>query len=431
MFENGGRMLEERSRCSDLDARGSKHGERSCNFRLHQIKIYPRTVKCPFLPVLDRTLEPIKIFVSYARRDQELCAELITRLKSLKSRGWIEDWHDGQIVAGSEWEKEIKKQLNASRIILLLISDDFIASDYCYYKELMPALERHDRKEAYVIPVILRPSDWEDTPFGKLQALPEDALPITKWGNRDDAFLSVARGIRRTVEQLRQEHQQKLEQIEQERQQQDQRRIQQIWEEQERQRQAERERLKQQEEQRRLEQMREEKHQARPESLQNRNLQTVVQTSRPTGLPWKLLCLVVLCCSLFKFALAISSNQVQSLSWVMGAFAAIVVWTWTIFVASRGGEAVAVVMARVWTVVGIAICTSTIIFTIRNGGKINPSDLISVASAWVSPVCGAWSWALIELLNSSFRKIHAILILSFSSAIGLALGALMSRIIHL
>ncbi len=159
------------------------------------------------------TSEPIKIFVSYARRDQSLRAELIQRLKILKSQGWIEDWHDGQISAGSEWEKEIETHLNSAQIILLLISSDFLASDYCYHNELRKALERHDRNEACVIPIILRPVDWHEAPFGKLHALPEDARPVTKWENHDDAFLSIERGIRWTVEQLR-EYQRKLERIE-------------------------------------------------------------------------------------------------------------------------------------------------------------------------------------------------------------------------
>ena len=86
-------------------------------------------------------------------------------------------WHDRNISAGTEWEREINKHLNEADIILLLISPDFIASDYCYSKEMKWAMDRHERGEARVIPIILRPVDnWKGAPFGKLQALPKDSF---------------------------------------------------------------------------------------------------------------------------------------------------------------------------------------------------------------------------------------------------------------
>lgn len=90
--------------------------------------------------------------------------------------------------------------METSDIIVLLISPDFIASDYCYEKEMRRALERHDKGESILIPVIVRPSDWERSPFSKLQALPTDVKPVTKWTNRDEAWLDVAKGIRRAIE---------------------------------------------------------------------------------------------------------------------------------------------------------------------------------------------------------------------------------------
>ena len=79
---------------------------------------------------------------------------------------------------------------------------DFLASDYCYDVEVKRAMERHDAGEARVIPVILRPVDWKGAPFGKLQALPRDARPVTEWPNRDQAFLDIAQGIRAAAEEL-------------------------------------------------------------------------------------------------------------------------------------------------------------------------------------------------------------------------------------
>lgn len=213
----------------------------------------------------NRTSEPIKVFVSYARRDQDLCVELIKHLKILKNQGWIQDWHDGQISAGSEWEKEIETHLNSAQIILLVISSDFLASDYCYHKELKKALERHDHREACVIPVILRPTDWYDAPFGKLQVLPEGALPITKWENHDDAFLSVARGIRQIVEQLRQEQQRKISNSEQKQREQEQQKLKRIKEEQEEQRKLQQIKKEQEEEQRKLQQIKKEQERKQQE----------------------------------------------------------------------------------------------------------------------------------------------------------------------
>jgi hypothetical protein len=120
----------------------------------------------------------------------------------LKKEGLIMGWYDREIRAGAEWASEIEAHLNSAHVILLLISPDFMASDYCYSIEMKRALERHNALEARVIPVILRPTDWERAPFGKLQALPTDRKPITRWSNRDEAFLQVAQDIRKVVDEL-------------------------------------------------------------------------------------------------------------------------------------------------------------------------------------------------------------------------------------
>lgn len=116
----------------------------------------------------------------------------------------IDTWHDRDISAGTEWEPEIQKHLNEAQIILLLVSPDFMASEYCYGIEMKKAMERHERKEAHVIPVILRPVLWHGSSFGKLQALPIDGKPITdpEWHNLDKAFFSVAEGIYQIIQHL-------------------------------------------------------------------------------------------------------------------------------------------------------------------------------------------------------------------------------------
>jgi hypothetical protein len=84
---------------------------------------------------------------------------------------------------------------------LLLVSSDFLFSDYCYEKEGMRAMERDSAKEARVIPVILRPCDWTNTPFSKLQMAPKDQ-PVVKWGDRDEAYLNVVQEIRKVLREL-------------------------------------------------------------------------------------------------------------------------------------------------------------------------------------------------------------------------------------
>jgi hypothetical protein len=147
-------------------------------------------------------IDPIKVFISYSHRDDELKDTLITHLANLKRQKKITAWQDRAIEGGQEWEAQIKQQLESAQIILLLISPDFMASDYCYDVEMERAIARHDAGTARVIPVILRPCDWKDSPFSKLQALPKEAKAVTQWGDRDAAFLDVVQGIRRAVETL-------------------------------------------------------------------------------------------------------------------------------------------------------------------------------------------------------------------------------------
>src|SRR5215813_6087717 len=125
----------------------------------------------------DGSVEPIKLFYCYARVDKTLRDKLDLHLASLKRSGWITSWYDGEIIPGTQWEEEINDRLNTADIILLLISPDFIDSDYCYSKEMIQAIARHDAGNACVIPVSLRPVFLQNAPFSKLQMLPEDAKP--------------------------------------------------------------------------------------------------------------------------------------------------------------------------------------------------------------------------------------------------------------
>ena len=107
------------------------------------------------------------------------------------------------IGAGEEWREAIRTQLGRADVILLLVSPDFLASDFIFDEELATALKRHERGSARVVPIILRPCAWQRSPIGQLQALPKDAKPITTWSNRDSAWTNVGDGLHRLLEDLR------------------------------------------------------------------------------------------------------------------------------------------------------------------------------------------------------------------------------------
>lgn len=143
---------------------------------------------------------PLELFYCYDRKDEGLRERLETHLKLMQRTGLIEEWHDRKIGASEEWEDEINQHLESAPIILLLVSANFLASDYVWDVEMKRAMERHERGEARVIPIILSPCDWQAAPFAKLQALPKDAKPVTTWSNRDMAFMEIAKGIREVIE---------------------------------------------------------------------------------------------------------------------------------------------------------------------------------------------------------------------------------------
>ncbi len=147
--------------------------------------------------------EAVRVAFSYSHKDEELRDQLETHLKLLQRQGHISTWHDRKIMPGDKWVGVIDDSFRRADLILLLVSADFLASDYCYEIEMKTALERHSKAQAKVVPVILRACDWQDAPFGKLQGLPKDTNPVTSWPIRDEAWNDVAQGIKRTVDEMR------------------------------------------------------------------------------------------------------------------------------------------------------------------------------------------------------------------------------------
>ncbi len=142
------------------------------------------------------------VFFSYSHADEAWRDQLETHLAMLKRQGIIETWHDRKILAGGALEDAIDQHVENDDIVLLLVSPDFLNSDYCYTREMTRALERHAKGEAVVIPIILRSCDWLHSPLKDLRATPMDGRPINKWPDHDEALLQVANDVRAAASRL-------------------------------------------------------------------------------------------------------------------------------------------------------------------------------------------------------------------------------------
>jgi internalin A len=142
----------------------------------------------------------VSVLLSYSHKDEALRDRLEVHLKLLQRQRLISTWHDRKILPGEVWADQVDAHLRSASLIILLISADFIASDYVWGQEVKVALERHDVGEAVVVPIMLRPCDWESAPFAKLEGLPRGMRPITKFVDNEEGWTEVALGIRAVVE---------------------------------------------------------------------------------------------------------------------------------------------------------------------------------------------------------------------------------------
>ena len=137
-----------------------------------------------------------KVFISYSHKDESFKDDLIEHMSNLKRSGIISEWNDRKIIPGADWSKDISENLKNSDLILYLVSSSFLASEYCVNIEAKTALQMHQDGKAQLIPIVIRPVDWSDSAFSKLQGLPKDAQPISSWENKDEAWLNVIGGIK-------------------------------------------------------------------------------------------------------------------------------------------------------------------------------------------------------------------------------------------
>jgi hypothetical protein len=150
-------------------------------------------------PAASVSRRKLRVVYSYAPRDESLRERLGVHLKLLERQGFIEPWHDRRIPAAGEKASPVDRHIKEADIVLLLVSADLLASDYCWNAEMKLAMERHEAGKATVVPILLRPCDWSSAPFATLAALPKDGIPVTRWTDPEDAWAEIAQGIRQIV----------------------------------------------------------------------------------------------------------------------------------------------------------------------------------------------------------------------------------------
>lgn len=146
---------------------------------------------------------PVEVFVFHSPKDAELASELDDHLSLLRKRGTIQSVSTRSTDLGADKAATLDAHIESARVFLVLVSPAFLASDFFGGKELDRALERGARKEALVIPILLKPCDWKTTKLGALQGLPRDDIAVSK-RDHDDAFSQIAIELRALVERLQQ-----------------------------------------------------------------------------------------------------------------------------------------------------------------------------------------------------------------------------------
>ena len=145
--------------------------------------------------------QAVTLFCSYAKPDARLRKQFERSIVHLLQAGRIDLWHDDEILAGTERDKTIKERLAAAQLIVLLISPDYLQTAFLQTSELDQALQRHRKQKARVIPILLRPIPSLG-PLDDIEALPQNDRPVTLWSNRDSAWVDVAEGVERALNEL-------------------------------------------------------------------------------------------------------------------------------------------------------------------------------------------------------------------------------------
>ncbi len=154
------------------------------------------------LNAVDTPKATLKLFLSYAHEDEKSVDELRKNLKIMERNGLIRTFYDRELTAGEKWDARIAQELRDADVIVLQLSRDFLASNYCVETELATAIDRSEKGEAALIAYVLRECDWREVPnLAKFQILPAGNKPINRW-NKDEYWVAVSTGIRKALEKL-------------------------------------------------------------------------------------------------------------------------------------------------------------------------------------------------------------------------------------
>lgn len=148
--------------------------------------------------LLNVTYQPAETFISYAHEDKSIMESLATHLSPLHRLGLIRLWHDKKLNAGAVLDKEIAGKLNNAEVVIMLVSADFINSDYCFSREMIAALENHRKNKTKIIPILARSCYWQLSPFSSL--LLANTKAIASHENQDEALVSVVEEIKKVLD---------------------------------------------------------------------------------------------------------------------------------------------------------------------------------------------------------------------------------------
>jgi hypothetical protein len=197
-------------RIRSIAARPWRH--RSWRARTLAVWVAAAEGRTPWIAMTE-TKPPTKLFFCYAPEDEPLRKELEKHLTLLERQGYITSWSGGAVGAGEAFRAEIERRIAEARVILLLVSADFLASDHLFEVELKRAFQRR-AEGAEVLGVLLRPADWEHGELRGLEMLPRPrrfdqtvaglgggstVVPVTEWSSHDAAFASVAEALRQRL----------------------------------------------------------------------------------------------------------------------------------------------------------------------------------------------------------------------------------------
>ncbi|MFA4836793.1 MAG: TIR domain-containing protein [Dehalococcoidia bacterium] len=139
-----------------------------------------------------------RVFISYSHEDYAFLHRILVHLRPLERDGHLDLWSDTNIKAGDRWRDEIRRALNSARLAVLLISADFLASDFIVTNELPPLLSAAEEKGARIIPVIVKPSRFlRDDNLARFQALNDPKQPLVRMNeaDREDLYARLAETI--------------------------------------------------------------------------------------------------------------------------------------------------------------------------------------------------------------------------------------------